>query len=78
MIYGIDFMTILIGLGLMLTGALFFGYPIGLRHGAKMVADHVTNRLDASEPFLVRDARRRLMRKPARSKGDALNAEVIE
>jgi hypothetical protein len=67
----IDFTTLLIGFGLMLTGALFFGYPIGLKHGAKMVADQICKKTD-EEPWLVRDARRRLDRR------NVLNAEVIE
>lgn len=67
-----DITTFLIGIGLMLTGAIFFGYPIGLKHGAKMVADRVCQSVDAKEPFLVRDARRRIERR------NILNAEVIE
>lgn len=68
----IDWMTLLIGFGLMLTGAVFFGYPLGLRHGSKMVADRVCKNLDAKEPSLVRAARKRLEAR------NILNAEVIE
>lgn len=67
-----DLTTLLIAFGLVATGALFFGYPLGLRHGAKMVADRVCRQADAQEPYLVADARRRLDRR------NILNAEVIE
>ena len=89
-----DLFTLFIGICLLFTGALFFGYPLGLKHGAKMVADKVCRDLDAREPFLVRDARRRLDRRSSPPyeggvaaasadgvvlSGDTvLNAEVIE
>lgn len=68
----IDWTTLFIAFGLLFTGAAFFGYPLGLRHGAKMVADKVCKTFDAREPSVVAAARRRLERR------DVLNSEVIE
>lgn len=59
--------ALLLIFGGLLTGAIFFGYPIGFVFGQR----HVLAR-NESEPMPVRAARSRLR------SGDILNAEVIE
>lgn len=86
-----DYDLLIFAIGMLATGAIFFGYPIGLRHGAKTVADEQCERLEAQTPTVVRNARRRLeagtqapLPAPPTSGGirshrhDVLNAEVIE
>jgi len=56
-----DFMMLTIGVGLILTGAVFFGYPLGYALGKRSAHDEICN-LPArdSEPTPVRAARERL------------------
>lgn len=61
----LDLVTILIGCGLVLTGAVFFGYPIGKRIGKREYAETCESHL-TYEPC-----------QPRRS-SDILSAEFIE
>lgn len=62
-----DLITILIGVGFVLTGAIFIGLPLGYILGQRSIL-----RSNAAEPIPVRAARRRLWDR------NILNAEVIE
>lgn len=45
-----DIDLFIIAFGLIATGAIFFGYPLGLRHGSKHVRDEVCERLGRIVP----------------------------
>ncbi|MGE3953532.1 MAG: hypothetical protein AB7F88_19785 [Pyrinomonadaceae bacterium] len=68
----IDFTMIAVGAGLVLTGAIFFGYPLGRRHGSKIQARNACREMDRHGPAVIASAQKRL-----RSR-DVLEAEVIE
>ena len=65
-----DIDVFLIAFGLIATGAIFFGYPLGLRHGSKRVADAVCEKLNHDAAVL--SGRR------ADERANILEAEVIE
>lgn len=56
-----DYFIFLIGLCLVLTGAIFFGFPVGRIYQKRLsyYTEFERNNKD-TEPFIIRDARRRM------------------
>ncbi|MGD9564479.1 MAG: hypothetical protein AB7Q37_18915 [Pyrinomonadaceae bacterium] len=68
----IDFTIIFVGIGLVATGAIFIGYPIGFNRGHRQGYRQALRDAGRHEPVIIRRARRRINGR------DVLNAEVIE